>query len=253
MRRMKKTLAIALSVCLLLGTYGGDVLAMEVMPNSDQADRTIASETNKTVQQEDEAGTDGSEAGKSEKKSGEEADTEGTPDKTDDVENGGSGETTDGVENGGSGEITDGAENGGSGETTDSGEDGGSGEITDGEEDDGSGETTGDEENDGSGEKTDDVEEDDPEGKTDVGEDETPAGDGTAGDESGLPEEDTSVSENSVSISENSLPRYYAASAETEGNFSYTVDSKTNTVTLNGYAGNYAGSAELYIPAELGG
>lgn len=265
MRRMKKTLAIALSVCLLLGTYGGDVLAMEVMPSSDQADQTIASETNESVQQEDEAGTDGSEAGKSEKKSEEETDTEGKSDKTDDVENTGSGETTggaedadsgektDGVENGGSGETTDGAENGGSGETTDSGEDGGSGEITDGEEDDGSGETTGDEENDGSGEKTDDVEEDDPEGKTDVGEDETPAGDGTAGDESGLPEEDTSVSENSVSISENSLPRYYAASAETEGNFSYTVDSKTNTVTLNGYADNYAGSAELYIPAELGG
>ena len=96
-------------------------------------------------------------------------------------------------------------------------------------------------------EETDDTESDDSEEDSEEdGEEIDPVEDSeSAGDEDAL--------EELVTVSENDLPGYDAASVETEGNFSYTFDEKTNTVTLNGYAEGYSGGEVLNIPETLGG
>ena len=235
MRRMKKILAIALAVCLLCGTYGSDVLAVEGISNPDQVNPVAESETDRAGNQEDgtgidETGTDESGAAEDGAAGG----ASGQPDSgtIEDTEDGSFGEETDGTGSADSEEETDaGEDDAPAEEDTDEGEDDVSAEEdTDGREDDAP------------------AEED-----TDGREDDASTEEDTDEGEPVLPEDGESVSDNSISISENNLPRYNAAGMETEENFDYTVDSKTNTVTLNGYATGYVGGAELYIPATLGG
>lgn len=220
MRRMKKMLAGFLAVCLVFGTCGSDVLAADMTGNHNVQMEETETGASDVTQTDGKTENDGSEedAGGTENTGSEEG--------SGGAENNGSEEEGGGAEDSGSEEGTDGAENGGSEEEGDA-------ENTDSEETDGTGSTDPDEETD--------------EGEKDTAEDEADK------DVPDISEDDESVSDNSLTISENSIPVYNAASAETEGNFSYTLDEKTNTVTINGYADGALSMETLYIPSEIGG
>ena len=270
MKRMRKKLALFLAICLLFNTYGGSALAAEA--GSDKL-KTPEEQTGNTVTPglEDLAG-DTVSAGKEEESDG--TGDAGTGEGAGSTENTGKEEESDGAGDAGTGEEAGGTENSGTGEeesddTGDVGteEEAGSTENSDTgeEESDDTGDVgteeeaggtensdTGEEELDGTGdadteEETDDTESDDSEEDSEEdGEEIDPVEDSeSAGDEDAL--------EELVTVSENDLPGYDAASVETEGNFSYTFDEKTNTVTLNGYAEGYSGGEVLNIPETLGG
>ncbi len=270
MKRMRKKLALFLAICLLFNTYGGSALAAEA--GSDKL-KTPEEQTGNTVTPglEDLAG-DTVSAGKEEESDG--TGDAGTGEGAGSTENTGKEEESDGAGDAGTGEEAGGTENSGTGEeesddTGDVGteeEAGGTENSDTGEEEsDDTGDVgteeeaggtensdTGEEELDGTGdadteEETDDTESDDSEEDSEEdGEEIDPVEDSeSAGDEDAL--------EELVTVSENDLPGYDAASVETEGNFSYTFDEKTNTVTLNGYAEGYSGGEVLNIPETLGG
>ena len=221
MKRMRKKLALFLAICLLFNTYGGSALAAEA--GSDKL-KTPEEQTGNTV-------------------------TPGLEDLAGDTVSAGKEEESDGAGDAGTGEEAGGTENSGTGEeeSDDTGDVGTEEEAGGTENSD-----TGEEELDGTGdadteEETDDTESDDSEEDSEEdGEEIDPVEDSeSAGDEDAL--------EELVTVSENDLPGYDAASVETEGNFSYTFDEKTNTVTLNGYAEGYSGGEVLNIPETLGG
>ncbi len=245
MKRMRKKLALFLAICLLFNTYGGSALAAEA--GSDKL-KTPEEQTGNTVTPglEDLAG-DTVSAGKEEESDG--TGDAGTGEGAGSTENTGKEEESDGAGDAGTGEEAGGTENSGTGEeeSDDTGDVGTEEEAGGTENSD-----TGEEELDGTGdadteEETDDTESDDSEEDSEEdGEEIDPVEDSeSAGDEDAL--------EELVTVSENDLPGYDAASVETEGNFSYTFDEKTNTVTLNGYAEGYSGGEVLNIPETLGG
>ncbi len=245
MKRMRKKLALFLAICLLFNTYGGSALAAEA--GSDKL-KTPEEQTGNTVTPglEDLAGDTGS-AGTEEESDG--TGDAGTGEGAGSTENTGTEEESDGTGDAGTGEEAGGTENSGTGEeeSDDTGDVGTEEEAGGTENSD-----TGEEESDGTGdadteEETDDTESDDSEEDSEEdGEEIDPEEDSeSAGDEDAL--------EELVTVSENDLPGYDAASVETEGNFSYTFDEKTNTVTLNGYAEGYSGGEVLNIPETLGG
>ena len=245
MKRMRKKLALFLAICLLFNTYGGSALAAEA--GSDKL-KTPEEQTGNTVTPglEDLAG-DTVSAGKEEESDG--TGDAGTGEGAGSTENTGKEEESDGAGDAGTGEEAGGTENSGTGEeeSDDTGDVGTEEEAGSTENSD-----TGEEELDGTGdadteEETDDTESDDSEEDSEEdGEEIDPVEDSeSAGDEDAL--------EELVTVSENDLPGYDAASVETEGNFSYTFDEKTNTVTLNGYAEGYSGGEVLNIPETLGG
>ena len=245
MKRMRKKLALFLAICLLFNTYGGSALAVEA--GSDKL-KTPEEQTGNTATPglEDLAGDTGS-AGTEEESDG--TGDAGTGEGAGSTENTGTEEESDGAGDAGTGEEAGGTENSGTGEeeSDDTGDVGTEEEAGGIENSD-----TGEEESDGTGdadteEETDDTESDDSEEDSEEdGEEIDPVEDSeSAGDEDAL--------EELVTVSENDLPGYDAASVETEGNFSYTFDEKTNTVTLNGYAEGYSGGEVLNIPETLGG